>query len=558
MNRLLIVDDLTIIVQSMVQLFEDLHREDLEILSAGSAMEALNLMKSVKVDIVLTDIKMPGMTGLEMLKQIKEHWPRCKVIFLTSYSDFKYSKEAISLGAFDYILKTEDDEIIVETVDKAIQALNEEFERDELYAKTKEQLQESLPYTQRSYLGDLLRGKQVSAEVRRHQFDLLQIPLDPAKPVFVTIGRIDRQASDNLEPEEIQSIYLVQHVFEEYAPDRFRYFAIPNEPSKCIWLIQRIESGAESDTLSDSFSSWLTGIFEDVQNTCRNLFQIPLSVLIGSKPVDWRDIAQKYDDLCLELGWGLGVNREILVTDEELTDRTANHDENLPEEGEEGRPRFERLNQLTDYLENNQRWLFFQTFEEYLDISFNSGTAVYHRLGYLHGLASILVYYISKTNRRAVNHELYDPKRIYSAIDSESASEIKSRFTEAALYIFDCIEKERREQSHGVIEKIQNYVEHNLMNDVSLTTLAKLVNFNSSYLSRLYKQMTGRGLREYVLDLKLEKAQYMLLESDMKVQNIAQAVGYQSSLAFSRFFKSQTQMTPQEYREVKKSMEKRS
>ncbi|OUS75529.1 hypothetical protein B1748_16845 [Paenibacillus sp. MY03] len=558
MYRLLIVDDLPIIVQSMVQFFEDLHREDLEILSAVSAFETLHLMKSNKVDIVISDIKMPGMSGLDMLKQIKDHWPRCKVILLTSYSDFKYSKDAISLGAFDYILKTEDDEKIVESVDKAIRSLNEEFERDELYAKTKEQLRESLPNMQRAFLGDILRGKQVSAEVRKNQFDLLQIPLDPSKPVFVTIGRIDGQTGDNLEPEEIQSIYLVQHVFEEYAPNLFRYFAIPNEPSKCIWLIQPVKSGTESDTLSDTFPDLLLGIFENVQNTCRNLFQITLSILIGRKPVIWRDIAQKYDDLCLELGWGLGVNREILVTDDELADRAGGSDADFSEEGEEERPRFERLNRLTDYLENNQRWLFFQTFEEYLDVSFDNKTPVYYRLGYLHGLASTLVYYISKTNRRAIARELYDPKRIYTAIDSKSASEIKSRFTEAALYIFDCIEKERREQSHGVIEKIHDYVEHNLMNDVSLKTLAERANFNSSYLSRLYKQMTGRGLREYVLDLKLERAQFMLLESDMKVQDIAQAVGYQSSLAFIRFFKSQVQMTPQEYREVKKSMEKRS
>ena len=94
MKRLLIIDDEPYIVNSIYELFLENKQMELDIYKAYSGMEALELLKKAKIDIVLSDIKMPGMDGLELLKEIHSFWPFCKVIFLTAYDRFDYIHEA--------------------------------------------------------------------------------------------------------------------------------------------------------------------------------------------------------------------------------------------------------------------------------------------------------------------------------------------------------------------------------------------------------------------------------------------------------------------------------
>jgi two-component system response regulator YesN len=88
-----------------------------------------------------------------------------------------------------------------------------------------------------------------------------------------------------------------------------------------------------------------------------------------------------------------------------------------------------------------------------------------------------------------------------------------------------------------------------LSEDLSLTKLGELVYLNPVYLSRLYKQTTGIGLSEYVTQVRLDKANVLLKETNMKIQDIAAAVGFESAAYFSRFFKKEMHVTPNEYRE---------
>jgi two-component system response regulator YesN len=131
MFRLLIVDDEPIIANAMYDIISDLKEYDLDIYVAYSGEEAINWMKRTKIDIVLTDVSMPGISGLEIQKIVLEMWPRCKVIFLSGYNDFDFIQSAIRNEGYDYILKTEPEEVVIEnntTVEqmRLIQQLDEE------------------------------------------------------------------------------------------------------------------------------------------------------------------------------------------------------------------------------------------------------------------------------------------------------------------------------------------------------------------------------------------------------------------------------------------------
>ena len=126
MYRLLIVDDERYITESLVELFSAQRDMNLEITAAYYGDEALYILQSQKVDIILLDIKMPGMSGIEVARKIVADWPLCKIIFLTGYASFDYIYEIEQMANTSFLLKTEDNAAIVSAVRRAIDEIEEQ------------------------------------------------------------------------------------------------------------------------------------------------------------------------------------------------------------------------------------------------------------------------------------------------------------------------------------------------------------------------------------------------------------------------------------------------
>ncbi|TLS49496.1 response regulator [Paenibacillus antri] len=127
MYHLLIVDDEANIAEGLADLFRRAGLPLERIETAYSASQALERCQVEPVDIVISDIRMPGMSGLELLERMRETWRHAIVIFLTGYADFEYAKRALRGQAFDYLLKPADDEDVVAAVERAIAAHDEEM-----------------------------------------------------------------------------------------------------------------------------------------------------------------------------------------------------------------------------------------------------------------------------------------------------------------------------------------------------------------------------------------------------------------------------------------------
>lgn len=120
MFRLLIVDDEELIVNGLYDIFSNLVDLDLDIYKAYSGEEAIDWLNRTRIDIVLSDIRMPEIDGMQLLGEIKQNWPQYKVIFLTGYNEFEYIYEAIQYSNSSYILKNEDPEKVISAVKKSI------------------------------------------------------------------------------------------------------------------------------------------------------------------------------------------------------------------------------------------------------------------------------------------------------------------------------------------------------------------------------------------------------------------------------------------------------
>ncbi|MBB6730766.1 response regulator transcription factor [Cohnella zeiphila] len=119
MFTLLIVDDEPMIADGLYEEFQDSREWDLDVYRAYSGKEALERIEHMKVDILISDIRMPGVDGIELLKQVRSRWPSCRVILLSGYKEFDYAYSALEYGAVRYVLKTEGYDKVIDTVKQA-------------------------------------------------------------------------------------------------------------------------------------------------------------------------------------------------------------------------------------------------------------------------------------------------------------------------------------------------------------------------------------------------------------------------------------------------------
>lgn len=129
MESLLIVDDEVIIADGLYHMLQEVFQDRLEVRRCYSCDEACAVLNRNRVDILLTDIEMPGASGLELHRMVRERWPMTRVIYLTGYSDFDYARRALKQRAFAYVLKSEGDQVIISTVERAVENLQEESAR---------------------------------------------------------------------------------------------------------------------------------------------------------------------------------------------------------------------------------------------------------------------------------------------------------------------------------------------------------------------------------------------------------------------------------------------
>jgi len=443
MYRLLIVDDEPVITNGLVQLFEENPEFELDVLKAYSAKEALAIAKKMKLDILVSDIRMPQKSGLQLVDELMYYWPMCRIIFLTGYSEFEYVHEALRKNVDNYILKTEGIDPIFTAVQQACRRLDEENRRRVQEDKMKQHVKIAEPLLKNERMERILDGEPIRALLTDTRYEGLDFRIDPEQPSLFVMGCLDESAH-SASREMISSI---QGIFMNDLPSSFSCEQAVYERT-LIWILQpdaellgRFQEGESEGALSWSgVTGYMKGILESIQNESAELLGLPVSFGIsGNLKEAWDTIKEQYATLRMILKQKQALGQSMVIT----------------------------------------------------DISKVGGP-------------------IGNTDEQARNRE-GDTKSL-------------------------------------VIAQIQKYIQDHLAGDVSLTAIAQEVHFNPSYLSRYYKQMTGQNLLEYIQAKRLEAAIDYMRNTDLKLQEIASRVGFDSHSYFTTFFKRKMGVSPQEYR----------
>ncbi|MDI4647024.1 response regulator [Cohnella hashimotonis] len=306
MYKLLIVDDEPSIVEGLAQMIASRDLPLKEIRFAYSAVEAQQLMIRSSYDIVLADIRMPRISGLDWIESVKKAGWLCKVIFLTGYSDFEYTKRALQLGVSDYLLKPADDDEVIASLRKAIGELDRRLDEMMSIEKAKQKLQLSNSELKNQIILDYLNHpRSQTGEALQATIRLLDIPFDGERPVDLILMRIDDWGHRFTVNDGSLIRFAVMNMAEELVNHAFAAAAFRMDQRMSGMLLQSAEApGGENARIAY--------IMESVQNTIFRLLGVSISIVFRSVDLPWGDLGTYFrlmrDDLDRRQSRGLLID----------------------------------------------------------------------------------------------------------------------------------------------------------------------------------------------------------------------------------------------------------
>ncbi|THF74071.1 response regulator [Cohnella fermenti] len=538
MHRLLIVDDEEIITDSLYEVFSRLMPERLDVCRAYSADEALAWMERTRIDIVLTDIRMPGKSGLELSEQIRSYWPRCKVIFLTGYSEFDYVYQAIQAPAARYLLKTEGYDKVTETVKEVLQEIDESIRLGELAQLTLDQQSEIEALARaeyfRQWLQDGSEGERGGDALAR-EFDTWSIPLSADESVVLVLARLGYpEGATYVRRNELRG--ACRRIWLSYLSERTRSLDFVDKRGELLWLLQPAKQADES--FSGRMLRYLEGTLELIQETCRQELGLTLSISIAGAACEWSAVPGQYERLRRLQQTRIGDELSVILAEsgeargglEQTDDARISHMAEI----------------MAAHLEADRKEKFFAVLDELSGRMLHPEMNVQTAVEAYYSVALMLFAYM---NRWGLHAQIGDSDKLLHLDGHTTLTEGFHYLSRVADGIFSLKRLDEQERADRAIDRICRYIQENLGRDLSLVRLAELNHFNPTYLSRFFKQEKGLNLSEYIDQCRIRKAMELLKDGETKVREVSVAVGYESAHSFTRFFKKTTGMTPQEYRD---------
>lgn len=551
MYRLLIVDDEAIIADGLTEVFRNLKEIELDVYEAYSATKALELLRTTRMDIVLTDIKMPGMDGLQLMDKIIENWPACRIIFLTGFNEFDYVYQAIKHEGVSYYLKTEGYDKIIEAVCKAAREIDRRLKDEDMLSHAKECLDAMTKSMQNDYFLKMLNGALLPEDITEIQFNKLKAGLSVKEPVLLVAGKTNILHKNVTYSEKMQLLCSIDLMLREYLASCAKTLFV-NDGTNLVWFFQpelkKERTEEETKTVWNRLAVLVKGSLEAVQDACKSSFGIGISFAIDDKKARWESVTDRFDILKMLLNYRIGKEEGMLITDRSIEESER---DGLTGEIKEGfKIRQHQLQLLEEYLDHGRKEEYRELFELLVrDLRVVKSIHDMRAQELYYNIALLLLRYINRWNmveKIAFQTGLYKLMEITNHDNFSQAVAYLWEISEILFLISDCRSEKR---AMNAIGRVQEYINAHLKEDLSLIRLADLVFFNPSYLSRLFKQINGENLSDYICEARVKKAEQLLSETDMKIYSISEEVGFASPANFGRFFKKLTNMTPQEYRD---------
>ena len=535
MYSVLIVDDEKMIRDDVYELLVMDENLELDLSAAASAIEAQEIMEQRKIDIVIMDINMPQMSGLELYDVVRERWPYCKVIFLTGYSDFDYIYKVHKHAK--YVLKAAEEENILIALQESIEELENDLLLEKISDLQREQMKNPIIHERSMFLADLFNGYRGLSQLTEELAMKLNIPLNPEKPLYYVLLRHETWYCESYQEQfgRIQDIYkLVERHFLDFMQGTFFEYSM----NYVVILLQPRKLLREA-----SIIQMLIGAGELFQKALKKNLSQTTSILIGASSITFNQLLQEFKGICDQTIW---MDEEELVLKKLHKGDSAG--DSLPESRKQ--ELLQKVWKLEYWLEGRDEENTLSLLRE-LQMDLQSIRSM-HDLFALEIYCTISSKLIGWIKRLGLYEELalrVGIMNLYNVSLHTNWQDAFGYLRHVAENIFDLRNQNVEKQTEDVVNQIKKYIVDNLGGDTSLYNLAEQVHFSQEYLLRIFKKKEGVTILQYINDLKLSAAKQLLAEKKLSVKEIADQLGFTSQGYFGRFFRAKTGLTPNAFRE---------
>lgn len=286
------MDDESHVVNWLVELFQSQQDMELDVLKANTGMAALALLDRQRVDVVLLDIKMPGLSGLDVADRISENWPACKIIFFTGHSDFSYLYTVNKKGNATYLLKTEDDTEIFSAVRNAIEALEVRGRQDTYLSEVQQNERFSQHIIKREIFRRVLAGKPFEETLSLINWPGRHQVFDQSRPVFLIFGKIRWKSTSEVETGTDTHVVQMEHIIESVLDHRFEVAMIDLDAVTVTCFLQQRQPSSEHMV---SGFLYLKESLDGMVNQCAKAIEGHVAFLLHDREMDWAETSIAYE-----------------------------------------------------------------------------------------------------------------------------------------------------------------------------------------------------------------------------------------------------------------------
>jgi len=504
---------------------------------AENGRKAYELCLEKSPDILLTDIKMPFMDGLEVAMNLKDAGNKAKIVIISGIQDFNYAKTALEINAEGYILKPIQLAEIKEVLTKVVSRIDMERNMHDKIRTLKQQLQENASLLRDKFLRSLLLGAPAREPEIRERLDYFRLPLkyeDKFAAAVLQIDDYDSQVRHMAEADKQLTVFSVQNVAEEIVGGSGAGFVYGSNEREIVILFN--ERAQQDDKH--------VRIGEELIDALYKYLKISASIGIGSPVGSIGNIHYSYRNAVHAVQHRFYMGPRSLVRIEDIA--------NVWESG-----RAPLSFSHTNLYETEQRLIDAMLLgdtdsgQQQLDELFR------HLIGEdAESLRGFCIELIGGAYRKV--HELLGedvertlPNRnrlLLNVLDAghiQSLVRIMNEFFAEAAGLFAA----RHNRKHlELVNKIKSIVQRKFTQNLSLAEIGDEVFMSVNYICAVFKRETGITINEHLTQVRMEEAKRRLKGTKMKIWEIAELLGYDNHNYFSTVFKKYTGMQPQQYR----------
>lgn len=514
MFKILIVDDEKTHRSGLMKLLYTLYPEDM-FLEADSGEHALETLELLECDIVITDIRMPGMNGLELLQKIRMKFKETAVVFLSGYEEFSYAKEAIKYGAKDYLLKPVEVTEVKKCLDKVQNEITFQREKNASHEFMKNHLKETeivyMEYLMQQFVRDRDFGKK---ERIRDIF-----PIEQPGYFFLCDIKLKEEADLNIPEFRLAIKSCIDASSYSFPGEHKNLYAVLvlDQAKGSRSFFSRISDRLQKHLPGCSFAFYISGCHGNMYEEGPEAYQEAVKL--------WRYRFYELGDYC---------DYDILKNklDGELNNFSA------------------LSGKMAEHIKQNNILSAFQLIKEAIAKISQEKLPSPERL---RRSVMLLLFQVVKELDPMLSGEMKSTvdESLNLLYQAENLSSLLRSVYGFLLKLGKDANFQREVKGVHVMEHCCEYLQKHYMEEITLETVAEKYYFNPSYFSTLFKNYFGCSFSSYLTELRMRKAKELLASTDNKVKEIAVKAGYRDPNYFIRAFKKFYGYTPDEYRRLK-------